>query len=483
MGPAPPRLDPLLDHGPLPLRAAGSVARWWWPTLAVASFLAVAVYVTGHDPSLSQRGLLTIALAALVVVLLTIHRTAGPSRLARAAAEYTAVALLAALLALTAAGNQPAGHPPPPRARPSHPATARAEASQDRPWVLRVAAGVIRAVTRAIRAVTGAAGWLVDLWRQADAKTDHPNRSSSTTTPKAEGDIPLPRPCLDLDQEAPVTLRFADLNPLGRAIIIVVAALTFGVAAISFATSYGALYAYARDTGLYSDRLTRLWPLLLDGAFIVAQLAAILAGILRGSRGWPILTMLLTGALTVWFNLQHAGSDPGRRLAAALPPVLMMLAFEIDIQIVKWVMTALGKPLGPIAPPPTDGMLPGAVWRSDGLDWNVPPHSLPGGWPPGTHGANRAGHHFPENSQNGQTGLPAGTGREPAGVTKRQRIEDYLDRLDPEQLQNLTVRELTAELANEGLEVTERYVKHVLDQRRPTPQPRRRGSGTRRPRR
>ena len=87
--------------------------------------------------------------------------------------------------------------------------------------------------------------------------------------------------------------------------------------------------------------------------------------------------MLLTGALTVWFNLQHAGADPGRRLAAALPPVLMMLAFEIDIQIVKWVMTALGKPLGPITPPSPDGMLPGAVWRSDGLDWNVPPHSFP----------------------------------------------------------------------------------------------------------
>ena len=99
-GPAPgwdqplPGWTPLLDHGPLPLRAAGSVARWWWPTLAVAGFLAVALYVTGHDPSLSQRGLLTIALAALVVVLLTIHRTAGPSRLARAAAEYTVVAPL-----------------------------------------------------------------------------------------------------------------------------------------------------------------------------------------------------------------------------------------------------------------------------------------------------------------------------------------------------------------------------------------------------
>ena len=281
-----------------------------------------------------------------------------------------------------------------------------------------------------------------------------------------------------------MSLRFADLNPLGRAIIIVVAALTFGVAAISFATSYGALYAYARDTGLYSERLTRLWPLLLDGAFIVAQLAAILAGILRGSRGWPILTMLLTGALTVWFNLQHAGADPGRRLAAALPPVLMMLAFEIDIQIVKWVMTALGKPLGPIAPPPPDGMLPGAVWRSDGLDWNVPPHSLPGGWPPGTDGpVTRQATTFRKTHRTDKPDCRLGRVADPAGVTKRQRIEDYLDRLGPEQLQNLTVRELTAELANQGLEVTERYVKQILDQRRPAPRPRRRGSGPRSPRR
>jgi hypothetical protein len=190
-GPAPgwdqplPGWNPLLDHGPLPVRMAGSVARWWWPTLAVASFLAVAVYVTGHDPGLSNRGVLTIALAALVVVLLTIHRTAGPSRLARAAAEYTSVALLAALLTLTAAGNQ---HLATPTATgdANQAATASADASQERPWVLRVAAGVIRAVTKAIRAVTGAARWVADLWRQADAKTDQRSRTSSTSTPNAE---------------------------------------------------------------------------------------------------------------------------------------------------------------------------------------------------------------------------------------------------------------------------------------------------------
>jgi Protein of unknown function (DUF2637) len=292
-------------------------------------------------------------------------------------------------------------------------------------------------------------------------------------------------------------LKFSDLNPLGRAIIVVVAALTLGVAAVAFATSYGALYAFISDTGLYNDtgryatRLNQAWPLLLDATFVVAQLAAILAGILRGSRGWPILTMLLTGTLTVWFNLQHAGADPGRRLAAALPPVLMILAFEIDVSIVKWVMHALGKPMQaatPLPPAGTPGVLagplPGAVWRPDGQGWNVPHPSPQAGWPPGSYGSVPAGHHLPENRHNGQAGLPVGNGAGPVGVTKRQRIEEYLDWLGPEELRNVTVRELTAELASQGLEVTERYVKQVLDQQRPTTrQPRQRGSGTRRPRR
>jgi hypothetical protein len=286
-----------------------------------------------------------------------------------------------------------------------------------------------------------------------------------------------------------MTLRFADLNPLGRAIIVIVAGLTLGVAAVAFATSYGALYAFIKDTGLYADtgryatRLNQAWPLLLDATFIVAQLAAILAGILRGSRGWPILTMLLTGSLTVWFNLQHAGADPGRRLAAALPPVLMILAFEIDISIVRWVMQALGKPMEaatPLPPAAMPGPLPSAIWRSDGQGWNVPHPGPQAASPLGLYGPIPAGHHLPENPHNGQAGLAVGDGADPAGVTKRARIEAYLDRLGSEQLRNLTVREITSDLNHQGLDVTERYVKQVIDQRRPTRQPRRRGSGTHR---
>ena len=200
-GPAPgwgqafPGWSPLVDDGPLPLRAAGSLARWWWPIVALAGFGTVAGLVLGHDhpaPGLSPRGLVTITLAALVVVLLTIHRAAGPGPLARAVAEYAVVAILAGLLVGDVGGvaQQPSGSATPAakaEARQATPATPNVEGSDDRPGVFRVAAGIARAVTKAIRAVTGAARWVVDLWRRAGQQTDrHASRSASTTTPTGE---------------------------------------------------------------------------------------------------------------------------------------------------------------------------------------------------------------------------------------------------------------------------------------------------------
>ena len=99
-----PGWAPLVDHGPLPLQTARSVGRWLWPTLSVGGFLLVTGFVFGHDdptPGLSLRGLCTIALAAAVVILLTIRRTAGPGPLARALFEYAVVFLLAVLVATT----------------------------------------------------------------------------------------------------------------------------------------------------------------------------------------------------------------------------------------------------------------------------------------------------------------------------------------------------------------------------------------------
>jgi hypothetical protein len=135
--------------------------------LAVSGFLAVVAYAFDHDDpasGLSHRSLLTIALAAAVVVLLTIHRRYGPGSLARALAEYAAVALLATLMTAPGVGidQQPANHPASIQAR------AQAAAGDDQPAVVRAVTKVLRAGAALVRGVTSAARWLVDLWRRAE---------------------------------------------------------------------------------------------------------------------------------------------------------------------------------------------------------------------------------------------------------------------------------------------------------------------------
>jgi hypothetical protein len=181
-----PGWAPLVDPGPRPLHVAHSLGRWWWPTLTVAGFLAVVVQVHDHDPSapgLSYRGLLTVALAATVVALLTIHRRYGPRWLARALAEYATVALLATLLAAPAGtvDQQPANQAASGQAR------AQTAAGEDQPAVLRAVTKAARAVNRAARAVTGAVRWLINLWHKADQQAAAKGQAMAN---------PLPSPAL-----------------------------------------------------------------------------------------------------------------------------------------------------------------------------------------------------------------------------------------------------------------------------------------------
>jgi hypothetical protein len=166
--------SPLIDSGPLPLRAASSVARWWWPALATGGFLAVAGFVLGHDdptPGLSQRGLLTITLTAAVVVLLTLRRAAGPGPLARAMAEYTLVALLAVLLATT---GLPLAPPPP--------GATQASVAPDRRPAL-------------VKTLDGFRDWLATWWQWANQEYDRRTSPPSTTTPSQRRALaPSPAP-------------------------------------------------------------------------------------------------------------------------------------------------------------------------------------------------------------------------------------------------------------------------------------------------
>jgi hypothetical protein len=185
-----PGWDPLPDPNPLPFRAAGSLRRWWWPLSATVGFLAVAGYVFRHDPQpgLSNRSWLTIALAAVVVLLLTAHR-AGRGRLpraplARALAEYAVVALLAVLLA-TASGPPPAQRVEDGTGRrPSteRPVDRRPPAGHDRrPPAEHGDTSTADRRPGIVRVVTGVRDWLAELWHAANQQADRPTPPSTTT--------------------------------------------------------------------------------------------------------------------------------------------------------------------------------------------------------------------------------------------------------------------------------------------------------------
>jgi hypothetical protein len=171
------RSEDAYDTAPFGLPARGHLrrhpatrrTRWLWLVPLAGGLAAVLGWVVAHDPgpglALSGLGWFTVALAALLAVLLSIHRGAG--RLLRAAAEYVVVALLAVLLVTTSAQ-----HTPPPATHPASRADAAARAADACPSIVQLRA------------------WLTCLWNAGQqAARNHP----PTTTPK-KGHAMAPSP-------------------------------------------------------------------------------------------------------------------------------------------------------------------------------------------------------------------------------------------------------------------------------------------------
>jgi Protein of unknown function (DUF2637) len=274
--------------------------------------------------------------------------------------------------------------------------------------------------------------------------------------------------------------KFRHLPAAGRAIIIVVAIGVLAIAVVACATSYNAIYRLVGQLGLYGYRINQAFPLLLDAAFLVAELAAILGGIMRAvtpsdevSAGWPGAAMLLCGLGTIGFNVGHAyllggRGDPltiWRCVVAALPPILMMVSFQVLIAIVKWVMLHLGRPLNSAAALTPTAMPYGMVPQA-GPYGLFPPHPVYGQVPSPAQ---------QEAPHNGHGELP-----EP---TKRAAVEMYLSRLSPQELGVTTASSIVAALAAQGVPIEETYAGRILGEWRvahPAPAgARKRGSGRR----
>jgi hypothetical protein len=109
------------------------------------------------------------------------------------------------------------------------------------------------------------------------------------------------------------------------------AVTTAGVAALAvgaFLLSYDALHQLARTSHVPAP-LAWLWPLIVDGFILVASLA-VLDAIHTGRRvRYPWLLVLAFSTLSITFNVLHAPHDPVAQLVAAIPPLALVLSFEL----------------------------------------------------------------------------------------------------------------------------------------------------------
>ncbi|HEV8653088.1 MAG TPA: DUF2637 domain-containing protein [Actinomycetes bacterium] len=155
-------------------------------------------------------------------------------------------------------------------------------------------------------------------------------------------------------------MQWIDFPPLAKVGIISAAVLTAGLAAVAVALSYDAAYHLVLAHGHYSAKAAKVYPLILDAGFLIAEFAAIVAVALRPlapdprkiSRYpfGPLTIMTICAVGSIWINILHAGSDKVGMLIAALPPVLMILAFNVLVAICRWTSHLMGFDPGEIPP-------------------------------------------------------------------------------------------------------------------------------------
>jgi hypothetical protein len=149
-------------------------------------------------------------------------------------------------------------------------------------------------------------------------------------------------------------------------------------------------------------------------------------------------------------------------VVAALPPILMMVSFQVLIAIVKWVMLHLGRPLtsaAALTPTP----MPYGIVPPAGPYGRFPPHPVWGQVP-----------------SPGQQGVPHNGHGELPEPTKRAAVEMHLSQLSPQELGVTTGSSVVAALAGQGIAVEETYAGRILGEWRvahPAPTKARRKGG------
>jgi hypothetical protein len=126
---------------------------------------------------------------------------------------------------------------------------------------------------------------------------------------------------------------FSKLSANGAIGWLTAVLVTF-LAGAAFILSYDVLHALALASGI-TPSLAWLWPLCLDAFMIAASLAVLRGNLNRERTAYPWLLVGAFTALSMAFNVQHAGADLVARGIYILPPLVCFLGFELLMGQVK----------------------------------------------------------------------------------------------------------------------------------------------------
>ena len=106
------------------------------------------------------------------------------------------------------------------------------------------------------------------------------------------------------------------------------ASLVAVLAIAAFGLSFEALRDLAASSSVMNREVAWLFPLIVDGGIVVFSLAALRASLCGADRRWFMSLVVLVTLISIILNMAHAGAGPLAGFMAAMPPLLLFLAFE-----------------------------------------------------------------------------------------------------------------------------------------------------------
>jgi hypothetical protein len=158
-----------------------------------------------------------------------------------------------------------------------------------------------------------------------------------------------------------------EANLIDRAATAGVVALATG----SFALSYDALHQLAVANQVPKP-LAWIWPLIVDGFIIVASFAILHAVQRQLTARYPWALLVAFSALSVAFNVLHAPPTTIARLVAAVPPLTLVLSFELLMRQLRYRTTAADTGTAPTSQAADDQSSTGRVEATDAPTGNTP---------------------------------------------------------------------------------------------------------------